>query len=74
MILTEKTADTKVASLQKQGVDIEWDGWTLNTYKPFEGAFMRSNGVFRNGQWQLRKQFELNQDGKWYLNGIKFKR
>lgn len=73
MILTEKTADHKVDRLKAEGMDIEWNGWEINTYKPFDGAFMRSNGVFRNGQWCLKKVYPVGPDGKWQLYGIKFK-
>ncbi|QLF83430.1 hypothetical protein SEA_NICEHOUSE_217 [Rhodococcus phage NiceHouse] len=74
MILTEKTADNKLERLVKQGHDLEWDGWTIVSYKPHSGAFMKKNGVFRNGIWQVSKRYEINEDGKWYLNGIKLKR
>lgn len=74
MILTEKTADRKVERLIEQGHDLEWDGWDLISYKPFDGAFMRKAGVFRKGQWFLSKRHEVNEDGKWILSGIKLKR
>lgn len=74
MILTHKSADHKVERLREQGHDIEWEGWNIVTYKPFGGAFMRKNGAFRNGQWCLKKTFEPQEDGKYYLNGIRFKR
>lgn len=72
MILTHNSADHKVDLLRNQGLDIEWEGWNIVVYNPFDGAFMRKNGAFRNGKWCLKRVFEPQADGKYYLNGIRF--
>lgn len=72
MILTEHTADRKVAKLQQQGHDIEWEGWSLNYYFPNRAAWRKKNGAFRNGQWCIKRIHNLNDQGKWVLPGIKF--
>lgn len=74
MILTEKTADKKVERLQSEGVNIVWDGWKLIHYIPNSQGMLKQNGAFYNGEWCIKKTYNVNAQGKWVLPGIHFKK
>ena len=73
MILTYATADEKIEKLKTQGHDIEWDGWKIISYVPHGGAFLKSSGAFRNGQWTVKTVHEVDENGKWNLPGVYLK-
>ena len=73
MILTYTSADEKIEKLKAQGHDIEWDGWNIVSYVPHGGAFLKTSGAFRNGQWTVKRVHEVDSNGKWNLPGVYLK-
>ena len=56
-------------SLVKSRRDMFWDGWTIVQVKPHAGAWLRTDGVFRNGKWYIAKRYSLNDEGKYEVAG-----
>lgn len=42
---------------------LEWDGWNVKQITPSPTGWMKSNGMFRNGNWYTQKVYALNFDG-----------
>ena len=36
---------------------LSWDGWTVVETVPSEKAFYSKFGVYKNGKWQMKKEF-----------------
>lgn len=42
---------------------LEWDGWNVREVTPSPTGWTKQNGLFRNGQWNIQKYYNLKFDG-----------
>ena len=62
----------KINSLEEAEAIVEnndslgWIGWDIVHYKQSPTAWMKPDGVFKNGVWYLQKQYTLSENG-WEL-------
>lgn len=42
---------------------LSWDGWNIIHLEKSPTAWMKPQGVFNNGEWFLKKQFNLSEIG-----------
>jgi len=44
---------------------LQWEGWNVVHYEESPEGFTDKNGAFVNGKWQIKKTFQLTDDGVW---------
>ncbi len=44
-----------------------WEGWTLICFKPQRNAWLRKDGLFRNGVWGIGLKVSPNSNGEWVV-------
>jgi hypothetical protein len=58
-----------ISSLEKMEAIVEnndalsWSGWDVNHLQKSATAWMKPEGVFKNGDWFIQKQFVLSANG-----------
>lgn len=45
----------------------EWNGWTIEIFKPTPSGFTSKRGAFRDGQWGTLTRVAPDEQGKWKL-------
>lgn len=60
-----KISYTGIEDFVKQYDHMEWDGWVVNIDTPDHGAWMKTNGVQKDGTWYRRERIEPNSNGFW---------
>jgi hypothetical protein len=59
----------KINSLEQMEAIVEnndslsWIGWDVVEHQSSPTAWMKQNGVYRNGDWMLQKLYPLNTNG-----------
>lgn len=43
----------------------QWDGWTIEIFKPTPAGFTSKRGAFRDGQWGLVTRVTPDDKGIW---------
>jgi hypothetical protein len=56
----------KMEEIVNNHKQLSWDGWTVVEILPSEKAYSSKFGVFRNGKWQMKKEFIPSSKG-WEL-------
>jgi len=65
VLINHKDIDGLVTRLQHKGLDVFWDGWTLQIFSPNPAAYTKTNGSFRNGTWGFTRRIRVRNDGRW---------
>ena len=50
-------------TLVENNKNLSWDGWNIFHFKKSPTAWMKPEGVFRNGEWHIQKHFNLSETG-----------
>lgn len=66
--LTIDKVDGFVAKLQRKGVDVLWDGWTMVFFKEDRRALRSPNGRRRGDRWGFETRIDPDSHGKWLVN------
>lgn len=59
----------KINSLEQMETIVEnnksllWDGWNVKEITPSTTGWTKPNGMFRNNEWFIQKQYNLRYDG-----------
>lgn len=48
--------------------DIVWDGWTLVHVIPYPAGWMRGDGLFKNGQWNIARRYPITEQGTYQVS------
>jgi len=46
---------------------LEWDGWSINTWRADPKGFSDVRGEFRDGQWCIIFRYPVKTDGTWSI-------
>lgn len=46
---------------------LEWDGWTIQTWRPNPRGYSDVRGSFRNGRWGILYRYPVRNDGNWRI-------
>lgn len=46
---------------------LEWDGWTITTWRSDPKGFSDVRGEFKNDQWGITFKYPLKDDGTWSI-------
>lgn len=57
-----------VASEQRRGKTVFWDGWTIVSFRPNPAGYMLKDGAFINGKWGTKRTIKVNRYGKWRIS------
>lgn len=66
--LTIDKVDGFVAKLQRKGVDVRWDGWTMVFFKEDRNALSSKNGRRRGNKWGFETRVSADAAGRWLVN------
>lgn len=69
--LTIDKVDAFVAKLQRKGVDVRWDGWTMVFHRPTKAAHRtnpESRYSRRTEEWGFETKVSPDEQGKWLVN------
>jgi hypothetical protein len=64
----------KISSLEEAETIVEnnnsltWDGWNIIQLTKSPTAWMKPEGIYKDGLWYIRKQYSLSAEG-WELPG-----
>jgi hypothetical protein len=50
-------------SIVTKNKQLSWDGWTVVETFPSEKAYFSKFGVYKNGKWQMKKEFAPSEQG-----------
>jgi hypothetical protein len=50
-------------SIVTNNKQLSWDGWTVVETFPSEKAYFSKFGVYKNGKWQMKKEFTPSNQG-----------
>ncbi len=50
-------------SIVQNNKQLSWDGWTVVETFPSEKAYFSKFGVYKNGKWQMKKEFTPSDQG-----------
>ncbi len=50
-------------SIVTNNKQLSWDGWTVVETFPSEKAYFSKFGVYKNGKWQMKKEFNPSNQG-----------
>lgn len=53
----------KMESIVENNKDLSWNGWDVVQLQKSPSAWMKPEGVFRNGNWFIQKLFTLSESG-----------
>ena len=54
-----------VDRMQKSGLNVRWNGWTIESHRPHSKAYFAKNGVYRNGKWGFVTSIHPDANGQW---------
>lgn len=54
---------TEMESIVSKNRQLSWDGWTVVETFPSEKAYSSKFGVYKNGKWQMKKEFIPSNQG-----------
>lgn len=54
---------TEMESIVSKNRQLSWDGWTVIEMFPSEKAYFSKFGVYKNGKWQMKKEFIPSNQG-----------
>jgi hypothetical protein len=66
-------ADGFISKLQRKGVKVRWDGWTMVFFKtnPYARTVVKSNtgerAVYNNGEWGFETRISADEKGSWLI-------
>lgn len=66
--LTIDKIDGFVAKLQRKGIDVLWDGWTMVFFKEDRRALRSPKGRRRGTRWGFETRVSPNEQGQWLVN------
>lgn len=67
--LTIDKVDGFVSKLQRKGVDVLWDGWTMVFFKEDRRALRSAKGCRRGDKWGFETRVSPDAvTGKWLVN------
>lgn len=53
----------QMESIVENNSSLEWDGWTVKEVTPSPTGWMKPNGMFRDGSWNIQKRYNIKFDG-----------
>jgi hypothetical protein len=66
--LSLEKVDGFVARLQRKGINVKWEGWTMVFLRPHKHARTSQDGRYQNGEWGFEQRVEPNSQGQWLVN------
>jgi hypothetical protein len=66
--LTIDKVDGFVAKLQRKGIDVLWDGWTMVFFKEDRRALRSPKGRRNGTRWGFETRVSPNEQGQWLVN------
>ena len=48
-----------------KNADLFWNGWTISEWKKNPDGYFKTNGLFKNNSWGIKKDFLIKEDGTW---------
>jgi hypothetical protein len=55
--------EAKMTEIVNNNDKLSWIGWDVALDQKNPNGFHRNDGVFKNGNWYIRKVFPLNENG-----------
>jgi hypothetical protein len=53
----------KMESIVDNNDSLRWDGWDVLTTKKSPTAWMKPEGIYKNGSWYLQQRFIVSEKG-----------
>jgi len=66
--LNDKRVDGFVAKLQRKGINVKWDGWTMVFFKEDRRALRSAKGRRQGDLWGFETRIRPNNKGLWLVN------
>ena len=53
----------QMETIVENNKSLEWNGWDVVEITKSPTGWMKTNGLFRNGEWHIQKRYDLNSNG-----------